>query len=274
MSNLLKYNSVVVRNDDRLVIDSNRMLDALIEQQHRNLAQVSPVPDEDGFLCGLDAETVERLVTDQDQEEDEELKAQASGIIEDAKAQAQAILDEAARQAEDIRTQAKEEGYSRGMDEAGKDSDRILSDKLSQMEQEFAARELQLRRECEDYKAHLEPKMAETMLKLFTNITGAIAQDKQDLVLNLVNSVMHNAELSREFTIRVSEDDYKFLISNKEMIYGATLPEYHIEICKDPHLERSQCVIETDAGVFDCSLDIQLQNLVQEIRILSCAIGG
>lgn len=271
MSNLLKYNSVVVRNDDRLVIDSNRMLDALIEQQSRNFAQTAPVPDEDGFLCGLDAETVERLVTDTD-EDDEELKAQASGIVEDAKAQAQAIIDEAAKQAEEIKAQAKSEGYAQGMNDAEKDSDRILSDKLSQMEQEFAARELQLRRECEDYKAHLEPKMAETMLKLFTNITGAIAQDKQDLVLNLVNSVMHNAELSREFTIRVSEDDYKFLISNKDLIYGATLPEYHIEICKDPQLERSQCVIETDAGVFDCSLDIQLQNLVQEIRILSCAV--
>ncbi|MCM1307768.1 MAG: FliH/SctL family protein [Butyrivibrio sp.] len=271
MSNLLKYNSVVVRNDDRLVIDSNRMLDALIEQHSKAYAQTSSEPDEDGFLCGIGAETVERLVTDTD-EESEELKAQASGIIEDAKTQAESILEEARGQAEELKTRAKSEGYAQGIDEAQKDSDRILSDKLSQMEQEFAARELQLRRECEDYKAHLEPKMAETMLKLFTNITGAIAQDKQDLVLNLVNSVMHNAELSREFTIRVSEDDYKFLISNKDLIYGATLPEYHIEICKDPQLERGQCVIETDAGVFDCSLDIQLQNLVQEIRILSCAV--
>lgn len=274
MSNILKYNSVIVRNEDRLVIDSNKVVDALLEHQRSVSAAGVPArePDEDGFVYGLDAATVEQLVSDE--EDSEELKEQASGIIEDAKAQAQSILDEATKEAEQIKAKAKEDGYSQGMEDAGRDSDRILSDKLSQMEQEFAARELQLRRECEEYKVHLEPEMAETMLKLFTNITGAIAKDKQDLILSLVNSVMHNAELSREFTIKVSEDDYKFLINNKDLIYGATLPEYHIEICKDPQYEKGQCVIETDAGVFDCSLDIQLQNLVQDIRILSCMTGN
>ncbi len=272
MSNLLKYNSVVVKNDDRLVIDSNRMLDALLEQQAKNAEQSRQEPDEDGFVRGLDAATVELLVSDQEQ--DTELQAQSAGILDDARAKAKSILEEAEKEAGQIKEKAREEGYSAGMEEAGRDSDRILSDRLSEMEQEFAARELQLRRECEEYKAHMEPEMAETMLRLFTNITGAIAEDKQDLVLNLVNSVMHNAELSREFTIRVSEHDYKFLISNKDLIYGATLPEYHIEICRDPQLERSQCIIETDAGVFDCSLDIQLNNLIQEIKILTNAIGS
>ena len=101
-------------------------------------------------------------------------------------------------------------------------------------------------------------------------ILNRLKEDNKDVILHLINNVMRNNELSKEFTIRVSENDYNYVISNKELIYGAASPDYNIEICKDSKLSKNQCVIETDAGVFDCSLDIQLENLIHEIKILSC----
>ena len=35
-------------------------------------------------------------------------------------------------------------------------------------------------------------------------------------------------------------------------------------------MKRSQCLIDTDMGIFDCSLDIQLENLIDDIKILAC----
>ena len=43
-----------------------------------------------------------------------------------------------------------------------------------------------------------------------------------------------------------------------------------LEIVKDATLERNQCLIETDGGIFDCSLDVQLENLIMDVKALSC----
>ena len=45
-----------------------------------------------------------------------------------------------------------------------------------------------------------------------------------------------------------------------------------IEIISDNELTDNMCVIHTDSGVFDCSLDIQLDNLTRDLKSLSLDI--
>ena len=42
-----------------------------------------------------------------------------------------------------------------------------------------------------------------------------------------------------------------------------------VEVVEDPVLARAQCTIETDTRIFDCSLDVQLKNLISNIKLLS-----
>ena len=37
-------------------------------------------------------------------------------------------------------------------------------------------------------------------------------------------------------------------------------------------MKKNECIIETDAGVFDCSLDIELNNLIKDIKLLSLSL--
>ena len=46
--------------------------------------------------------------------------------------------------------------------------------------------------------------------------------------------------------------------------------EVNIDIVEDATLERNQCMIETNTGIFNCSLDIELNNLIKNIKLLSC----
>ena len=94
--------------------------------------------------------------------------------------------------------------------------------------------------------------------------------DKKDVVLQLVNDVLSKTELSKEFLIRVSNADYKFMLDNRERITGVVSKKVQIEIVEDPTFRRGQCMIESDSGIYDCSLDIQLENLINDIRLLSC----
>ena len=43
----------------------------------------------------------------------------------------------------------------------------------------------------------------------------------------------------------------------------------HVEIMADAALQERQCMIETDSGVFDCGIDIQLENMIKSLKSLS-----
>ena len=67
----------------------------------------------------------------------------------------------------------------------------------------------------------------------------------------------------------VAVEDAIFLRENKDKIIGSSRNDIHIEVVSDPSMKRNECLIDTDTGVYDCSLDIQLENLINDIRILS-----
>ena len=45
--------------------------------------------------------------------------------------------------------------------------------------------------------------------------------------------------------------------------------EVSLDIVLDPLLNDSQCMVETDGGLFDCSMDTEMRNLIKEIKALS-----
>ena len=112
----------------------------------------------------------------------------------------------------------------------------------------------------------------DVLLTVFQKVTGAIADTNKGVILHLVEAVMRNSEISRDFLIRVSPDDYQFMLNNTDRLYQHASHNVRIEITEDNNMKRNQCIIETDMGVFDCSLDIQLENLSNEIRLLSCVL--
>ena len=269
MSNLLKFNSVVIHNNEKMVIDSNRIVDEIIE--HRRMISSNnggaPIADEDGFVCGLDAAMVEQLVSD---EEPQEAPTPYVPDFEKLRQQEEEILNLAREDAETIRQEAQNEGFEQGLAEGRQAAEEELAKRMKELESEFIVRTQQLEDDYNRKRADMEPELVEALLEVFSKITYTIADNKRDMVLSLVNGVLKNTEMSKEYLIKVSEDDYNFLIANKELINKGTSKDIKIDICVEPQLKRNQCIIESDVGVFDCSLDIQLQNLISDIRVLSC----
>lgn len=141
------------------------------------------------------------------------------------------------------------------------------------MESELTEKEKQLEEDYRHKREQMEPELVDVLVDVFDKVTHTIAEDKKDMILTLVDSVMSQVELSHNFLIRVSKDDYQFLVDNKERITAlasASGNSANIDIFEDVTLKRNECIIETDVGIFDCSLDIQLENLIKDIKLLSC----
>lgn len=270
MSNLIRFNSFVVKEDKGVVIDSNQKILEKLNKIKSDLRMVnvggSKEADTDGFISGLTAEVVEELVEPDKEDNYEAVSMQAQSIIDEANAEAERIIAQAQAQAEAVLAAAREEGYKAGIKEG---NDEVRSN-ISELETEYSDRRRELEEEYEKKFSKMEPMLVDTLLKVFSKVTHTMAEDKKDMILCLINSVMRNTDISREFYIRVSPLDYKFVMNNQGRIESAVAKDAHVEIAEDTSLGRNECIIETDAGVFDCSLDIQLENLIKDIRLLSC----
>ena len=143
-------------------------------------------------------------------------------------------------------------------------------DKAAQLARDYEAKAEQLTNEYEQLKAAIEPELVNTITDVFRKVTRVVSDDNQDIILGLIGNVLKNAETSNDFVIKVSPEDYKFLTNNQGKIYCAVSKEINLDIVADTTMKKNECIIETDAGVFDCSLDIELNNLIKDIKLLSC----
>lgn len=268
MSNLLKFNSVVIHDQDKLVIDSNRMVDEIIEQRRKLMGTNNPErsESEDGFVCGLDAATVEQLVSD----EEPQVEVHHEIDMEEIKRQEEELLAVAREEAECIKSNARSEGYETGLNEGREAAFKELEAHKAKLNEDFANQKAALEAEYRTLREEMEPELVETLIQVFSKVTHAIAENKKDMVVTLANNVLKNTEMSKMYLIKVSEEDYNFVASNTDMIVQGVAKDVKIDICVDFQLKRNQCIIETDLGVFDCSLDIQLESLISDIRLLSC----
>lgn len=270
MSNLLKYNHVVVKNEDKHVIDSNELLKNILSANKNTTSGNSfaekSIPDPDGFVRGIDAARVEKLISDEEEQQDDN----NAGILEDARKQAEDILEDAKKQAEDILKDAKENGYKEGYEKGTIESKQKSDDLQTKLEADYKSMSEKLQNEYDEKYQVMESELVDTLMEVFSKVTLTIAEDKKDLVLLLIQRTLKDADANKDFLMRVSDVDYGFVMNSIDKLYDCVSLDSKIEVVRDNTLKKNQCIIETDAGAFDCSLDIQLEGLISEIKLLSC----
>lgn len=275
MSNLLKRGTTTI--SEERIIDYNELVKLKLKNIANDRENHGNV-DADGFVNGLKADVVEQLLTGSDEDGEtaqsqEDVNNQIAAALEEANEQAQTIRDEANEvlaqahmEARKIIEDAKRTGYEQGAQNAREE----YNAKADELARDYEAKKAQLEKEYNDMKASMEPELVETITEVFKKITYTVAEDNKDIIIGLINGVMKNTDISNEFIIKVSPEDYKFLVNNQGKIYCSVSKEVTMDIVEDATMKKNQCIIESDTGVYDCSLDIELNNLIEDIKLLSC----
>ena len=275
MSNLLKRGTTTI--SEERIIDYNELIKLKLKNIANDRENHGNV-DADGFVNGLKADVVEQLLTGSDEDGEtaqsqEDVNNQIAAALEEANEQAQTIRDEANEvlaqahmEARKIIEDAKRTVYEQGAQNAREE----YNAKADELARDYEAKKAQLEKEYNDMKASMEPELVETITEVFKKITYTVAEDNKDIIIGLINGVMKNTDISNEFIIKVSPEDYKFLVNNQGKIYCSVSKEVTMDIVEDATMKKNQCIIESDTGVYDCSLDIELNNLIEDIKLLSC----
>ena len=263
MSNLFKFNGVSYGNTETKVIDYNTIISEKISKLQNEIKSSDVIPTNDAFIEGLNAEHVEELLSE---DVVADAKETADEIVARAKEEADAISARAKEEAELLKKEAYESGKERGYSEGyGK-----AMDEFETLKKGLEVEREQMSADYQKKVMEIEPMLVETLLEVFEKVTNVLSVDKKDIVLNLVNDVLSKSEVSKEFLIKVSPEDYEYLQENREMIYGVVSKKVQIEIIEEASFKKNQCVVESDSGIYDCSLDVQMKNLIETIKILSC----
>ena len=278
MSNLIKSAFFNVEQEDKRIIDSDshveefipNIFSAAIENYSDNESDDFSYQDgeediEASYHDGMSVIRIDDVLEEEKQKLEEENRQKAAEILEEANEKASKIINEANENSDRIKKEAYEEGMNQG-----------LSDGRQQAQEEADMLRKEFESECDkrmdqitQYENSLESKFADILIGLVTKITGIVCEDKKDVIIYLIDNALHNVSKSKDITIRVSKNDIMMVESEKDKFISGLSDDVSLDIVEDDSLSDNQCIIETESGVIDCSLDAQLDNLKEQLRLIT-----
>lgn len=288
MSNLIKSGFVAFSQDQTLVIDANdnKIIKGIDEAiQEAAAAEEPSIEDalaeamiEDAQLDGLGDEgsfgtlEISGGTPEQQREDAEQIVVQAKNeaqeIVRQAHDEVEQMRASAYDEVEQIKNAARSDGYQAGYQEGLQAVEEEYQQKKQELQEQLDQYAQQQQREQEEFIADMERNMVEWLCRMIPTITGVMIENQKDVLLYMVNEAIKNLDDCKQFVVKVSEEDYAALEPQKEQIYGYSNPNVDIELFADAKLSPKQCLIETENGVVNASLDAQLTNLNKALRLM------
>lgn len=276
--NVYKFNQVMLMDTETRVIDSNERIAERIAALSKNLQAAMEEENEadfpEEFSDGLEAAQVSQLL---DEDGGNVIKAEpvregpsADEILAKANEEAEEILAKAREEAEQIKSRAYEEGATKGRSDGyakGNEEAEALKESLKQ---EYQEKEEHLTRVYQEKLEEIEPGMIDLLTDIYEHIFRVKLSDYRDVIVHLLGSTLRKIEGSQEYLIHVSREDLPFVSMQKEQLLEAGgVVNAHFDIVEDLTLKKNQCLIETENGIFDCSLGVELKELKKQLLLLS-----
>lgn len=276
-SNLLKRGFAYIQQDSMRVINTNELLEQRIKElsvRPQPVREEEAVPEE-GFREGLEAVGIDALLSDGESSnvikaEDtgavlEEAKQEAAEILAQAKEQAEQIVEQGKAQTQQERQEVLEQARSAGYEEG----QRKAREENAKQQKAFKQQTEALEEEYRKRVAQLEPDLVEAITGIYEHIFAVDLAEKQDILVHLITATLQKAESGRDFIVHVSKEDYPYVSQQKKEILENAVGSGTLEVISDISLNKNECMIETDGGIFDCGLGTQLSELRKKLLLLS-----
>lgn len=263
MSNLIKWNYINLERENRRIIDSDHSKNnPFLEQPASGISSSKGENADTGsFREGVKAINYDEVL----KKEREEIETEKEVILSEARRQADEMISQARSVAENIKNDAYEQGYESGKEAGQAAALEVLGKEKAKLSEYQRELEENYREKLRD----IEPMMAEFMAKMIEKLTGAVVEGKKDIILYLIRCGLEQAGKSSHFVIRVSQADYPLVERCKEELSALLDGQGELSFREDKGLTKNQCVIETDTAIIESSLDIQLENLSEDIRLMA-----
>ena len=97
-------------------------------------------------------------------------------------------------------------------------------------------------------------------------ILGNEIENNEKYMILLIRQMLYKTNSKNAIVLRVSSDDYKAVRTNIEELYKAVDGLGSIKIKREESLKRGDCVIDTEYGTIDGSIDKQIVKLEEAFK--------
>lgn len=178
-------------------------------------------------------------------------------IIRKAREEAENIISAAKLKADEVRQQAWEEGFS-----AGKEKGKAVA------LEEFAAAVGRAKKLFDDIVGERNTilKSAEKeVLELSKHIARIILKNQirldDGIVLNNIREALKKVVAKKNVKLLISSEDFSTINEHKDELISLIKGVENFEIVENAYLTRGGCIVETDIGNVDASLEAQFSEL-------------
>lgn len=172
-------------------------------------------------------------------------------------ADAQAIIAAAEAEAAKIREEAKA-AYEA-------ERQRGYADGIAEGKTEIMMQKLDLLDESVRYMESIEGKVSEIVMKALKKCVMEIGD--KELVVQIVRKAMQAVVRNqRQITLKVNSDMVGVVKARLQEILADFPSLSFADVVEDPHLAPAACVVETEAGLVEASVDGQLKAIESSIR--------
>lgn len=261
MSNLFKSGFPGIKSVDAepFVIDANKRQIKTPEVTGKIIRPIDEVKqEEEDSVDTVENEELLNEAMDMAKELREDAVNRASKIIEDAKAEAEAIKENSYK-----------EGYEKGLQDGSMEAMKRADEYMENLQREQQILIEKNQEVLEANVADAQEKMVNLSCALIEKLTGILVDQYKPVMLHIINNALNDSDGSKNITIRVGEENYTYIQDNYDRLSGAANPNISIELYSDSKLNKRQCIIESENGIIDLSMDIQVRNLITAIKMLS-----
>lgn len=255
MSNVIKPVYFNVDRVNKKVIEN----DSAVKDRFDNAVN-NDLPEGFDFVPGINVINIDEII----EEQKNNVMDNVSELVDKAKKEAEDIIDEAKQAAETIRQEAYNDGFNQGA-EAGRES---AVREIDQIKQQYKNQETALQAEYEKIVNEIEPQFAEIVGSLVEKVTGVLVENT-DVFHYLIDRTIKELPVSGKYIIHVGTDDFAAVDSYKAQFETLVPNGASVEILEDVSLDKNKCIVETETHMIDSSIDVQLNNLKRDLRLLS-----
>lgn len=269
MSNLFKPWSVSTETLNARVINSNPLVEEYLEKNAikrvnvQNMAMQTDVAAGE-FSEGLFQGEVSVIKPEPEVDYVALAKEEAEQILANANAKAEELINHAQAEVDKIQEAARTQGYEDGKSML----ERELYELRSQLEDTYRQNNEALEQDYCIKRENMESELVDVIINVFNKVFHIQFDNKKHILMYLIDNAIMNIEGEKQFRIKVAQSNVLFLENHKEEILDRVGHDIELEFLADSTMEENDCIIETDSGVFDCSLGTQLENLIKDIRSL------
>lgn len=207
--------------------------------------------------------------TDKKDEEAKELmekaRQEAESMIKEAELEASRIMEDAQEKAQELMASTEEEarqkGFERGYEEAKSQYEDLLQE--AEFIKESASKEYK------EVLESIEKDAVNVILDIARKVIGTEITLNKDNLLELVRQAFERCSNKEDIVMKVSSQDYDFVVENKDKILTLVEGIGKLDIVKDASLKVGALILETPYGSVDAGVHTKFKKVEEAfIKVL------